>query len=433
FILSDGFYNSGLVGVEFPKVQRVESQAFLFCQKLREIYLPECNSIGRRVFEKTNLTTIFAPYIDYTEKSIFESNLTIYEDEKTEALLYRNEELTNVNFEKLKTISRDFFEYSAVKQLELSDIEFIYDLPTTISYYEKDAEAYKSFYGVYDEAIKIELVLPKTLKYCEPVENYRYSGVNDYCVYGTKWTYAEQWAHANNVEFIEITQETAIREDIEPIWDEWSYKPLEFDARGFNRTYQWYGYNKTKENAVAITGATEKTFNPENYKQYRYYYCEMTSVDGDSIVTVTSGTCHNKMYNMFALNESFIDYDKKLIYTKLNNCKNLSTIIKIQNESNCSATPSFSNGFLKLFGTGSKVVFTNEDGTFETYTLIIPGDINGDSIIDVIDLANIELTMNSQKELTGEYFLAADTNMDNEITIEDYSSAVNLAVFANKA
>ena len=125
-------------------------------------------------------------------------------------------------------------------------------------------------------------------------------------MYGTKHddSYAAMWAQENNIEFIELTQETAIVEDIESVWDEYSYKTLVFDARGFNRTYQWYGSydNKASDDDIAINGATTNEFNPNEENSFPYYYCKMISTDinceGKIIESfdVYSSICENKLY-----------------------------------------------------------------------------------------------------------------------------------------
>lgn len=425
-IMFSGFYSCGLYGGVFPKVKIIETEAFCKNTNLREIYLPECTSIGNEVFiNSSGLSKIYIPKIGNFKKSIRDSNKNILID-LFNGCFY----LTEIDLPELSLIGENSFKNTAVKILELSQCESLYDIPSTICLNDKGEliSGWPSHFCEYYMPVPIELALPSTLKYCVPAEEYKYPEINSFCVYGTKGTYAEEWAKENEIEFIEITQETSIREDIEPIWDEWSYKPLEFDARGFNRTYQWYGYNKTKETAVAITGATDKTFNPEDYKQYEYYYCVMTSVDGDSVVTVTSGTCHNKMYNMFAIKDTYIDYDNNLIYTQQTLQKNFDNILKIQDDTSYYVVPSYVYKKNSYYGTGSQFLIYSGGVYKETFTLIVQGDVNGDSVVDVLDLMSIELATNNHIELNSYYHTAADANMDGEISVEDFSNIVNLIV-----
>ncbi len=430
YIFKSACYLTSLIAADFPKVKSIENSAFNQCASLRAVYLPECERIGYEAFNAygyynktacSPLRNFYAPKANFMETFASSSEVCTLDSAKSTQYMFKNSFLMRLDLPNMETIGEGFFQNTAIKILELSNVKYLHHLPVT--------GERGTYYCDYYLPVTIELLLPSTLQYALSAENFTtYPDLKTYCVYGTKGTYAEEWAKENEIEFIEITQETSIREDIEPIWDEWSYKPLEFDARGFNRTYQWYGYNGTKKNAVAINGATDKIFNPEDYNQYQYYYCEMTSVDGDSVVNVTSGTCQNKLYEAFAMNDSFIDYEKNLIYTQESYCKNIFNIVAIQSDVDYTITPSYSNDKFSLYGTGTQVVFTESDGSVKIYTIIVQGDVNGDSVVDVFDLMDIELTMNNFKDLEGCYNIAADVNMDEQISIEDFSSVVNLAL-----
>ena len=84
-------------------------------------------------------------------------------------------------------------------------------------------------------------------------------------IYGTKGTYAEEYANENGYTFIPIPYiqnelpDTAVISDI-----------LTVNAIGIEISYQWYGANSPKySSGVAIEGATESTFDVDKYKQYR--------------------------------------------------------------------------------------------------------------------------------------------------------------------
>ena len=118
----------------------------------------------------------------------------------------------------------------------------------------------------------------------------------NYKVYGTKGTYAEKWANANGHEFIEISQETALLQDVPMEYTD-ETQVLSPDVIGFNRTYQWYG-SFTADNTAGepIEGATEKAFNPADYPAYPYYYCVVTSTDvGFDPVEIRTGVTANKV------------------------------------------------------------------------------------------------------------------------------------------
>lgn len=425
-IMCSGFYQSGLVGAEFPKVKKIDNEAFYENERLREIYLPECEKMGYGVFDGDKvLRILYSPNINFMDKQQFVDNIfTLDNPEASKRVLSECTRISNVDLPSMETIGSDFFNRSAIKELYLSNVKYIYDLPNTLN-------INSSHYGDYYLPVTVSLTLPSTLKYCVPATDYKNEYI-EYVVYGTasEKNYAKQWAEENGIKFIELSQETAIVDDIEPIWDKYSYKPLEFDARGFNRTYQWYGSrDKTQGNYddKPIANATDKTFNPDDYKSYPYYYCEMLSVDGDSKVTIKSSMCQNRLYHIFALNNTHIDYDNKLIYTKMTVSKDFSRILAIQENTSYSTLPSLVYKEYYWYGTGSEFVVYN--GTQkERYTLIVEGDVDGDSAVDVLDAFEVSRVVNGHRELTDEYFLAADTNADEEITVEDYAQVVNLVL-----
>ena len=73
------------------------------------------------------------------------------------------------------------------------------------------------------------------------------------------------------------------------------------------------------------------------------------------------------------------------------------------------------------------IVYDNSDIS-EVYTLIVQGDINGDSTVNVIDLAEIERASNGHKALNDSYFLAGDINCNEVIDVSDFQTAVNMAL-----
>ena len=443
YIMYRGFRNSGILGASFPKVEIIGKEAFEGAVFLREIYLPKCQKIGPNAFKNTSsLYLVYLPYGDYLEFKETAPTEIVYTPESSEAtqnLFINNTALTTLDLPQIKTIGSNAFYKTPVKQLELSQVQYIYSIPNTLKDDYIGTEFYSSYYSNYYLPVSVELSLPSTLKYCVPATDYKNEYI-EYVVYGTAGinSYAEQWARENNIEFINISQETAIVKDIEPIWDKYSYEPLEFDARGFNRTYQWYGSKDNKQGNYddkPIKNATDKTFNPDDYKSYPYYYCIMTSTDKDidgkvvSGVTITSSMCENRLYYMFALSNTHINFDSNLIYTKQFVCRDFLEIVHINENTNYLITPSYEYQNNCWYGTGSQLQIQDADASTEIiYTLIVEGDINGDSVVDVIDASATEQVVNGHKELSGDYFLAGDSNRDEVIDIADYQQVVNFAL-----
>ena len=428
------FYFTNLVGAHFPKVTTLLTGAFYNAQYMRELYLPNCTKILDNAFEKClQLQYLYAPLIDIDVDSIEypDWEFDLAEEGLLKTFTY-TKQLTYINLEKARVIGwlkdpfAGAFSNSNIRRIDLSSAEYIYEIPWPTADYI--SEIYLP--------ITVELNLPATLRRCVDAKPYFDEEVRNYVVHASPGTYAEKWATANGIKFIALNAETSIAEDIEPVWDKYSYKPLYFDARGFNRTYQWYGsYDNKIGNDVAINDATTNEFNPRESSKYAYYYCQMTSTDIDndgnivSSFEVNSTLCQNRYYYMYAKDKTEIDVDNMLIYTKQFVCCDFLEIVHINENTNYLITPSYEYQNNCWYGTGSQIQIQDADASTETtYTLIVEGDVNGDSAVDVLDASAVSLAANGHSSLIDEYRLAADSNMDDVITVEDYSQIVNIVV-----
>ncbi len=440
-IMMRAFNKCKLSWMNFPSVKSIGKEAFWNTGSyIGEIYLPNCEQIGAQAFSDfSSLGVIYAPKADFLTYDDFNESVLYKKDDlsSSELLFYECRSLTVLDLPAFTTIGKNAFQHSAIKRLEFSNIEYVYDLPNTLTIYNG---VLRPVYAPYYCPVSVELSLPSTLQYCVSATDYKNEYI-EYVVYGTAGinSYAEQWAEENDIKFINISQETAIVEDVEPIWDKYSYEPLEFDARGFNRTYQWYGSkDKIQGNYddKPITNATDKTFNPDNYKSYPYYYCIMTSTDIDvqgkivSQVEIKSSMCQNRLYYIFAFGNTHIDFDNNLIFTKHTSKTNILDILSVTEAASYYYAPSYVYGNTGFFGTGSMFYIYENGAKAETYTVIVEGDTNGDSVVDVLDVAEVEKATNSHRELSGNYRLAGDSNRDDVIDVTDYQAVVNMAMGA---
>ncbi len=426
------FYFTNLVGAHFPKVTTLLSGAFYFAQFLRELYLPNCTKMLDNAFERCyQLQYLYAPLIDIDVDSIEypDWEFDLAEEGLLQTFTY-TKQLTYINLEKARLIGWGAHQFggafycSNIRRIDLSSVEYIYELPWPTA--ECASEIYLP--------ITVELNLPATLRRCVDAEPYLDEDERNYVVHASPGTYAEEWANSNDVEFVALNAETSIAEDIEPVWDKYSYKPLYFDARGFNRTYQWYGsYDDKIGNDVAIDGATTNEFDPGNSREYPYYYCQMTSTDVDvegeirSSFVVNSSMCRNAFCYMYAKDNTNIDFNNNYVFTAENVCGNILDMLGIPQETQYNVKPSYIHGDNYWYGTGS-VLTVFVDNKQETFSLIVEGDTNGDSAVDALDASQVALVSSGLNEFDGVYKLAADSNSDEVIDIDDYQAVVNKVV-----
>ena len=426
----------GVACVDFPNLEKIGMYAFASTWTLEGINFPKLKEIKHYAFSRSSLRYAYLPELEQVYIFGFQQCwlLTDFYAPKLKALHgIRGSEggqfqacgslialdLSLVEKINTRTFDCDNNMQCGLKLLEFSKVKTIKSLPSS-----NDYETTKK---------DVTMVLPSTLTECCSLTH---PEKDTYTVYASATNkYVNNWATDNGATFIALDENTALHQDVPSAFCDGD-ESITFGAYGFNRKYQWYGsyYNNNYVGEV-IEGATDKNFKPNEYKQYPYYYCEMTSTDinesGEVVkeFNIKSSVCKNQTYYIFAKDKSEIDFNNKFIYTKLTANKDFSGIIGIQKSTYYATLPSLVYKEYSWYGTGSEFVVYN--GTQkERYTLIVAGDVTGDSAVDVLDAFQVSLVANGHTELTDEYFLAADANIDDVIDVTDYQSVVNTALSA---
>lgn len=320
-IEGDAFSYSRIISFYGPEVQEIDDSAFGQCSRLEKVYFPQCTIINEiwgnnGVFDScSRLVSVEMPLI---------TNLTAYALNDTailkadfpyiktieEKAFYNCFELKYVNMQALLTVPKQAFGSYGVNPIAKPRF-FRFDSVTQI---EKDA------FGKYLTA-RIEfshlesakslpqtegciISMPSTFRECTEDTKSR-----NYKVYGTKGTYAEQWANENGHTFVEISQDTAVLTQLPEKYTD-ADGVLTADVIGFNRTYQWYA-NDTNDNTTGtpIPNATGKEFNPIDYHA-KYYYCVVTSTDvGYGSIEIHTGVCENTTF----VSADYSEYDKVVV------------------------------------------------------------------------------------------------------------------------
>jgi len=130
------------------------------------------------------------------------------------------------------------------------------------------------------------------------------------------------------------------------------------------------------------------------------------------------------LYQLTGVGETTIDTENKVIFTDAYNSDNLSDILSVSGYT-AETTASASGGNL---GTSSSVGIYREGELEDEYKLIVTGDINGDSICDVLDVAETESVSNGHKTAVTEQIYAANGAVSEKIDVTSYQNVVNRAL-----
>ncbi len=123
-----------------------------------------------------------------------------------------------------------------------------------------------------------------------------------------------------------------------------------------------------------------------------------------------------------------IDYNDNLIFTSIETCMDIFEVLDVTKTTVAIPTASHISGNVEFYGTGTVVTVFDSDEYIGDFTMIVNGDTNGDSVCDALDAAQVALVSNGQKTIDGAYKMAADSNSDDIVDIEDYQAVVNQVV-----
>lgn len=268
------------------------------CSLLREVVMPAETALPLKSFRSSNITEAYFPFLEKIGTSAFEMCIClekIYMPSLLEIPKNAFGGSTSSNpraksrayfFDNVKMIGENVFGVYPTSRIEFSHLESAQSLPQT-------------------EGCIISM--PSTFREC--TEDTK---VRNYKVYGTKGTYAEQWANENGHKFIEVSQDTAVLTQLPEKYTD-ADGVLTADVIGFNRTYQWYA-NDTNDNTTGtpIPNVTGKEFNPADYPA-KYYYCVVTSTDvGYNPIEIRTNVTENTTYQ----SADYTEYNKAVEQAK---------------------------------------------------------------------------------------------------------------------
>lgn len=123
-----------------------------------------------------------------------------------------------------------------------------------------------------------------------------------------------------------------------------------------------------------------------------------------------------------------IDYEGFVIRTDVCCGKEIADILSLSESAVAIAEASYVYGDTEFFGTGTTITVFDGNKYIGEFTLVVNGDVNGDSVCDALDAAQLALASNGQKTLEGAYAMAADSNADDVVDADDYQAVINRVV-----
>ena len=191
-----------------------------------------------------------------------------------------------------------------------------------------------------------------------------------------------------------------------------------------------------------VTQNEEEIFKPDltNYNDYFWIYglnikndkiiCEIySSPDFDgSVKSNYTQTC--ELYQMILPTDknSIIDKESNIIFSENIVCKNIEEICKISDDITYTVVASNSSVTAEYLGTGSIITLYKNDEKIAEYTIVIDGDLDGDSVCDGLDVALAEMATTNARTPSAIECYAANGVAREVIDISAFQNVVNTAL-----
>lgn len=201
------------------------------------------------------------------------------------------------------------------------------------------------------------------------------------------------------------TPDTVMRYDPETQTEEVIFKP---DLTLYGNYYWIYGLN-FKNNKIICEIYSSPNFN-------------------SSVKAKFTQTCELYKEIYVADENSVIDKENSIIFSRNDACQSVEEICKTAEDITYNVEPSSSFGEYNYLGTGTVItLYKGEEKTAE-YTIVIDGDLDGDSVCDALDIALTEMSMNKNRTPSEIECYAANGMAIDEINIDSFQYVVNTAL-----
>lgn len=134
------------------------------------------------------------------------------------------------------------------------------------------------------------------------------------------------------------------------------------------------------------------------------------------------------LLDLVPVGKTVINEEAGIIFTQQTVKTAVEEIVKSDSNYTVMAIPSFATTNVNYYGTGSVLYFFRNGSLVFTYNVVVYGDVNGDSAVDVLDAAMVRLASSDLRTLEGNYFLATDFTNDGAIDVSDYQQVINICL-----
>lgn len=125
--------------------------------------------------------------------------------------------------------------------------------------------------------------------------------------------------------------------------------------------------------------------------------------------------------------ESVTFIDEKIIFTSNDLCSDINELISIDNNLDFEVQPSLTINAKSFYGTGSVISIYEDELLISHFTVVVNGDLNGDSVCDVMDAMTAELCATNNKTPSAVECYAANGYNKDTIDAQSYQYIVNTA------
>lgn len=117
-----------------------------------------------------------------------------------------------------------------------------------------------------------------------------------------------------------------------------------------------------------------------------------------------------------------------VVFTSIDLCKDIETLVNFSESVTYEISASFKTSTTEFLGTGSIISIYENSEKVSEYKIIVTGDLNGDSVCDVLDVACAELSVTNNRIPSADECYAANGSKKDIIDENSFQFVVNTAL-----